>query len=794
MSGTEDGRPASALADVRVLDLSVGIAGQVAAMVLGDYGAEVIRIETDPPADRDPGAPMWDRNKRVMRTGSAEEAVASLLATADVVVTTRSASAATADGGRTANPRLVHLSLPRFRVDEQVPSRSADGLMTAASGIARRQSSYDGGPVEPVFPYVSYQQALWGATCAVAALVERERTGLGQRVTVDGMHGALITGAATMVVDPEVPPPPTAVGPHGPNPAYSTYRCADGNWLLLGALTPKFQIAAFALLGTSDLLTDPRVDGDHTRLYAVDNRDWVRRRLAAAFATRPRDEWLRLLDEVDCPAGVVAEAGAYLDHPQMLALGQRKTVEDPEAGRVEMPWAPVEFQLTPPVEPRPRAYVSDAEWRPRDRAESPRGPVGRLSATAPAAGPLAGLRVLDLGAVLAGPFAGSLLAELGAEVVKVEQSAGDDFRQIGWHYNRGQRSLAVNLRDPAGHDAFRAVVRESDVVLDNFRPGVLERLRIDHTALTRVRPDIVTGSITGFGDVGPFAGKPGFDPILQAVSGMMAAQGGDGDPVFSSIAVNDVTAACATALGSCVGLYHRARTGEGQRFGVSLTAVAAFMQCGELTRYPTRPAVTRGGADYQGPSALDRLYPTADGFVRLRLPSARVLADAGISTTPSLPPDEAASEPVPRQATAAASRRPARTTLPDGRTPSAGALAAALREIDTADVVKRLTDAGGAVTAAVTYLDLTTDPDVLAAEYLLPIDRADGTTLFVPGRYARFDRGRRPGVLRAPGLGEHSRDVLRAAGLTDEAVDRLVASGAVTEGGPLTHFTVALYR
>lgn len=758
------GRPRSALDDVRVLDLSDGIAGQVAAMLFGDFGADVIRVVAPTGSNRvatDPGEPMWDRNKRIVRAERDAGAVMALLAEADVVITSRSAAAGTAERAQASNGSLVHLSLPGFRVGEDVPSRSADGLMTAATGIARRQSSYDGGPVEPVFPYVTYEQALWGTTCGVAALIERERTGLGQRVVVDGMHAALITAAATMVVDPVVAPPGTAVGPHGPNPAYSTYRCADGKWLLLGALLPKFQIAAFELLGTADILTDPRIAGDHAKLYAVDNRDWVRERIAAAFASRPCDEWLTMLDEADCPASVVADAGQFLDHPQMVALGQHKVVDDPEFGQVDMPWTPVDLIGTPAVEPVSRSFANAVDWLPRHRGPA-RGPVGRTSADTSAGGPLTGFRVLDLGAVLAGPFAGSLLAELGAEVVKVEPSAADSFRHIGWHYNRGQRSFPVDLRSSEGSRVFRTVVGESDVVLDNFRPGVLERLGIDHSALSQVRPDIVTGSITGFGNIGPYAGKPGFDPILQAVSGMMAAQGGAGDPVFSSIAVNDVTAACAMAFGSCLALYHRARSGEGQRFDVSLTTVAAYMQCGELTRYATRPTVRLGAPDYRGPSALDRYYNTADGAVRVYLRSADV---GGIL------------ESVPANPVQLHAR-----------------MAARLRELDTAEAVKLVVDAGGDAVAAITYLDLSRDPEVLSGKYLQSITRADGKEFFVPGRYAYFDRGRVGGPLRAPGLGEHSRELLRDVGLAEDAIDQLIQSGVVAEGGPLTDFAVALYR
>ena len=193
------------------------------------------------------------------------------------------------------------------------------------------------------------------------------------------------------------------------------------------------------------------------------------------------------------------------------------------------------------------------------------------------------MRVLDLGTILAGPFAGHLLAELGADVIKVEPPGGDTFRQTGFIYNRGMRSIAVDLRATEGKEIFYDLVRSADVVIDNYRPGVLRRLRIDYDSLAAVNPGIITLSITGFGEGGPLALQPGFDPILQGMSGMMIAQGGDSEPVFLTVAVNDVTGGAMTAAAACLALYNRAVRGSGQRGRTSLDALAAFMQSGELT-------------------------------------------------------------------------------------------------------------------------------------------------------------------------------------------------------------------
>jgi crotonobetainyl-CoA:carnitine CoA-transferase CaiB-like acyl-CoA transferase len=374
--------------------------------------------------------------------------------------------------------------------------------------------------------------------------------------------------------------------------------------------------------------------------------------------------------------------------------------------------------------------------------------------------------VLDLGAVLAGPLAGTLLAELGADVTKVEPPEGAAQRELNWQCNRGQRSLSVNLRDPAGRAVFESVVGTADAVIDNVRPGVLARLDIGYDALAKTKPDIVTASITAYGDTGPYAGLPGFDPILQAASGMMATQGGDGDPVFSTIAVNDVTAACATALGVCAALYHRARAGEGQRLDVTMVAVAAFMQADDLVRYPGRAARPLGGPDHKGSSPLDRFYETRDCWVRAYWDSPDELAGLGVTGPES-----------------------------DGEPELAGRIARALRQVDTSQAIAMILDAGGYAVRATTFRDLIRDPEILARSYYQEISRpADGKKFYMPGRHAVFGRTRNNRALSAPGLGEHSREILRRAGISEAEIERLIASRVVTAGSPMTTFDAFTYR
>jgi crotonobetainyl-CoA:carnitine CoA-transferase CaiB-like acyl-CoA transferase len=239
----------------------------------------------------------------------------------------------------------------------------------------------------------------------------------------------------------------------------------------------------------------------------------------------------------------------------------------------------------------------------------------------------------------------------------------------------------------------------------------------------------------------------------MAMSGMMAAQGGDDEPVFLTHAANDVGAAVTAALGVCLALYHRERGGGGQHITSSLAAVSLFLQSGELVRYPGRPPARRGGRDYPGPSPLDRYYEAADGWVRLRADAVEALAAAG---APTAGPPEALAE----------------------------RLGAWLRKLPAASAVDRLTQAGVAAVAARKQSDMATDSSLVEGGYLQALPREDGGVYYLPGRLAFFSRTQRQDTLAGPGIGEHSREVLSEAGIDGAQIDDLIAAGVVVEGGP----------
>ena len=186
--------------------------------------------------------------------------------------------------------------------------------------------------------------------------------------------------------------------------------------------------------------------------------------------------------------------------------------------------------------------------------------------------PLDGIHVVDLTSYIAGSYGAMMLADLGASVVKVESPEGDSFRELpgffGW--NRGKRSIALDLKTPEGRRIVEELASRGDVVMENMRPGVADRLGVGEAALRAINPRLIYCAVTAFGSTGPYAARPGFDPLLQAMAGLMTLQGATGPPQFIRLAVTDYYTAALAAQAVLAALFVRERTGRGQRVETSL--------------------------------------------------------------------------------------------------------------------------------------------------------------------------------------------------------------------------------
>lgn len=235
--------------------------------------------------------------------------------------------------------------------------------------------------------------------------------------------------------------------------------------------------------------------------------------------------------------------------------------------------------------------------------------------------------VLDLTKVLAGPYCGSILADFGATVIKVEPPVkGDDGRHYGPYLNgeslyyanlnRGKLGVTLNLKAPEGKELFKELVRKADVLIENYRPGVMDRLGLGYDVLKEINPGLIYGAITGFGSNGPYANRPGYDIISQAMGGLMSVTGQEGDPpTRCGNAIGDVLGGMNLAIGVLTALHARTLTSEGQYIDVSLVdSVVASLEQAWQRYFVSGKLPTRHGNYYDAIAPYDS-YMAKDGYL-----------------------------------------------------------------------------------------------------------------------------------------------------------------------------------
>ncbi len=382
--------------------------------------------------------------------------------------------------------------------------------------------------------------------------------------------------------------------------------------------------------------------------------------------------------------------------------------------------------------------------------------------------PLAGVRVLELTHYLAGPYCTHFLADLGADVIKVESPGHPDLGrnmpgcrvegETGYFHclNRGKRSVALDLKETAGRAAFYRLVERADVVVDNFRHGVMERLGADPETLSGINPALVTCSLTGFGATGPKRDLPAYDYLIQAMSGMMSLTGDpDGKPTKYGISIVDHASGLLGALSVLAALRGAEQSGVGQHIDLALLDAHVHMLTYLAADYLNCAMEPERYADSAHPYIVpSQRFSTADGdLVIMPMTDAmwRALCQA-------LELDDLGAEP---ELSTATGRLADRQRVID-------ALAAEFRRRDTAPTVDLLIEHGVPVAPVNSVPEILSDPQIEAREMVV---EADGVRML--GTPVKLS-GSEPGPYsRAPHFGEHTRDVLLEAGLEPEEVDAL---------------------
>lgn len=390
---------------------------------------------------------------------------------------------------------------------------------------------------------------------------------------------------------------------------------------------------------------------------------------------------------------------------------------------------------------------------------------------------LAGLRVLDLSRIIAGPYCATLLADLGADVVKLERPGrGDDLRH--WRggqgmspvyaaINRNKRCVAVDLQHPEGAGLARLLARQADVVIENFLPGVADRLGLGYAAVSADNPAVVYASVTGFGQTGPYAQRSGYNTIAQGMSGLMALTGmPDQPPTKVGGSVADLAAAFLTFGGVCAALVHRFRTGQGQYLDVNLLAATLALLPDPVAHFFASGGVRPPRAGNRNPSlAPAEAFRTADGYLNVVIMNpdqwgrfCEALGDRAMATDPRFATNDAR----------VANREEFRARVE-----------AALAADDTAAWVTRFEKASIACGPIYEFDEVFDDPQVRHLELVAQVDQPG----LGPVRMLTFPYRLSAGPVRirrpAPGLGEHTTEVLSELGISAADIERLTRAGVV---------------
>jgi CoA:oxalate CoA-transferase len=393
--------------------------------------------------------------------------------------------------------------------------------------------------------------------------------------------------------------------------------------------------------------------------------------------------------------------------------------------------------------------------------------------------PLAGVRVLDLTRVLAGPYCTMMLSDLGAEIIKVEiPVTGDDSRTFGpfkngkslyfLNVNRGKKSVAINLKTGAGKKLLRDFAKKCDVLVENFRPGTMEKLGLGWDVLQKDNPALIYAAVSGFGHTGPDSLRPAYDILVQAMGGVMSITGWpDSPPTRVGLSMGDITAAIFTSTGIVTALYQREKTGKGQKVDVSMLDCQLAILENALVRYQV---------EGKPPAPLGTRHPTITPFQAFEASDAWFVVAVGNDAL--------------WNTFCAAVKRPDLSADPryasnGHRTMNISGLEAELGKMFAVKPMKEwlaLLEAAGVPCAPVNTIDkVLEDRQLKARNMFVTVDDPVAGKIIIPGNPIKMESiPECPDRPRAPEIGEHTDKLLSSLlGLGDEEIERLKSEGVL---------------
>ena len=583
-----------ALAGWRVLEIADGLAASFCAKVLSDLGAEVVKVEpseghasrrgaprrADAAAD-EPGARFvyvnTGKTSVIVEDGrGGEDDLRHLAAACDIIVTDQPDHLSLGE----ADEATIVVAITPFGLTGPYAAYRAHHLVSFHAG--GEGSILPSGPGWQQFPErppiqvggeLAEYDAGWNAAVAVlGAMYDRLRTGRGQQIDVSIQESELTLNRTRLS---RFNNDHIVLRREGSRYGFmGMMRCRDG-WVQLVGVTPA-QWDALAASPDAGGLADPEIA---TATARAGNMEHAATALTTWCEAHDKADVVRILAPLGCPVGAYATPADLLASEQLAHRGFFREVDDGRGGRMLVPGPPYRFSATP-VEIRSAPTLGSGTGFRRARADKPRLPRGRG---------LEGVRILDFTWAAAGPYATCLLAMLGAEVVKVESTQRPDPARRGFladygginrspnfnELNLDKRSFQVDLSEPAGRALAHRLAAWADVVVDNFRPGVMTRFGLDAETLLAQRPELIVVSSSANGATGPDAMAAGLASIFGATGGLSEQTGyADGPPTEIGEST-DYRSGSALAVGVLAALLHRARTGEGQHVDLASREVVA---------------------------------------------------------------------------------------------------------------------------------------------------------------------------------------------------------------------------
>ena len=600
------------LEGIRVLSFGLAGVGPWSAVLLGEMGADVIKVEplagdniSRSPAPYKNGITTVyiasNLNKRLVQVDLHDETVREtmfeLVRNSDILVENHRPGFLDRRGlsyetVHEINPRLIYCSSSGYGSKgpyADIQMGSSDGYGQAIGGFASVSGEIGSIPegMKGTSP-LDHAASQYIVSGVLSALYHRETTGLGQFVDVSQMHASVGISAprAAEFFASGVSPVPmgSGVGTIVPSRAF---QANDKKWLNVSALDDATWQRLCAALELRSLASDTRLQHNAGR---VEHRDEVDGALAAVFATQPAEHWIKLL----LGAGVPAEG--YWKFNQLRIneqVKEQKGIEDVDTpwGRVTVGGMPWEFSRTPgEIKPTHRPGSDTDEIMSLFAPKDVPTPIAPATGRTTTKGPLEGLKVVDITQGYSG-FCGMNLGDLGAVVIKVEPPGGDYLRMQGPPFvgdtaaaflgaNRSKQGIRLAWEtDAKAREAFDRLVADADVLISDLQPTAARERGVDYDSLKTKNPRLVLTSITPFGDTGPMADQPATDLEIQGISGQWQYVGEPGGaPVRMGIPIGPVYAAVFGIHGTLAALYERARSGQGQRVSISQLTSQLAMQ------------------------------------------------------------------------------------------------------------------------------------------------------------------------------------------------------------------------